>query len=298
MKKNELRSARKETTMFLSDVEIEDKYEKKIQSSINQMKVQLSSLERITTFEELLKNNKNAIEQIVTLLGISLEKFKRVISWIRLSKGYTFDSEWSPTAMRIHILERKDYMELIYELFTKGYKSSRFTSIVPKFILDDFRFDKSTLERLKSDDYLRRLVKAKLTNSYNNEYCSLYYDLLYQEINNISIEKNVVFKRQANVPDTEIYDVTLIEHNNKYIIINSSFYLTTSSTQTKYADNITAMRSSLQCKNNIKMVNILDGAGWIGRSADYIKVYNDCDYFLTLKTISELKDIIDEFLNK
>lgn len=29
MKKNELRSARKETTMFLSDVEIEDKYEKK-----------------------------------------------------------------------------------------------------------------------------------------------------------------------------------------------------------------------------------------------------------------------------
>lgn len=92
--------------------------------------------------------------------------------------------------------------------------------------------------------------------------------------------------------------VTLIEHNNKYIIINSSFYLTTSSTQTKYADNITAMRSSLQCKNNIKMVNILDGAGWIGRSADYIKVYNDCDYFLTLKTISELKDIIDEFLNK
>ena len=298
MKKNELRSARKETTMFLSDVKIEDRYEKNIQSSINQMKVQLSSLEKITTFEELLKNNEKAIAQIVTLLGISLEKFKRVISWIRLSKGYTFDSEWSPTAIRNHILERKDYMELIYELFTKGYKSTRFTSIVPKFILDDFRFDKSTLERLKSDDYLRRLVKAKLTNSYNNEYCSLYYDLLYQEINNISIEKDVIFKRQANVPDTGIYDVSLIEHNNKYIIINSSFYLTTSSTQTKYANNITAMRSSLQCKNNIKMVNILDGAGWIGRSSDYIKVYNDCDYFLTLKTIGELKDIIDEFLNK
>ena len=187
MKKTDLRSARKETTMFLTDADIEDKYEAAIRASIKEMKAQLSGLESITSFENLLKSNRKAIEQIVTLLGISSEKFKRVISWIRLSKGYTFDSEWDFSAMRNHILERRDYLELIYELITNGYNSPTFTSIVPQFILDDFRFDKSTLERLESDDYLRKLVKAKLTNSYNSEYCSLYYNLLYREINNISM---------------------------------------------------------------------------------------------------------------
>lgn len=189
-------------------------------------------------------------------------------------------------------------MELVYELITAGYKSEKFKSIVPNFILNDFRFDQSTLQRLKSDDYLRKLVKAKLTNSYNGECCSLYYSILKHDINNICTEKNVVYKKNATVPHTSINDVDIIEHNNKFIIINSNFYLTTSSTQTRYADSITKIRSLLQGNENVKMVNILDGAGWIGRSADYVKVYNDCDFFLNLKTIDQLKNIIEEFLIK
>lgn len=78
MKKIDLRNARKETTMFLSDAEIENKYEAQILSSISELKVQLSGLESISNFEDLLKSDKKAVEHIVTFLGISSEKFKRV----------------------------------------------------------------------------------------------------------------------------------------------------------------------------------------------------------------------------
>ena len=54
MKKTDLRSARKETTMFLTDADIEDKYEVAIRASIKEMKAQLSGLESITSFENLL----------------------------------------------------------------------------------------------------------------------------------------------------------------------------------------------------------------------------------------------------
>lgn len=299
MKKFDLRNARKETTMFLSDANIEAKYEAKIKASIKEMQSQLHGLESIEAFENLLRNNKHAIEQIVTLLGISSEKFKRVISWIRLSKGYTFDSEWDYSALRTQILERRDFLELIYELITIGYKSIKFTSIVPQFILSDFRLDGSAFKRLESEDYLRKLVKAKMTNAYNGEYCSLYYNLLYEAINAICNEKNVVYKHHFDIPDTNIKDVDVIENDgNKYIIVNSHFYLTTSSAQTKYAEKITKMRSLLQGNEDVLMVNILDGAGWIGRAADFIKIYYDCDYFLNLKTIRELDTIIEDFLIK
>ena len=46
------------------------------------------------------------------------------------------------------------------------------------------------------------------------------------------------------------------------------------------------------------MVNILDGAGWIGRSSDYIKVYNDCDYSWHLKPIGELKEYYRRILKQ
>lgn len=108
MKKNNLRYVRKETTMFLSNPEIEEHYESLTRASIKDMKTQLSGLDNITAFENILKSNKKAIEQIVTLLGISTEKFKRVISWIRLSMGYTFDSEWDFSALRTHILEKRN----------------------------------------------------------------------------------------------------------------------------------------------------------------------------------------------
>ena len=48
---------------------------------------------------------------------------------------------------------------------------------------------------------------------------------------------------------------------------------------------------------NVAVLNILDGAGWIGRASDFKKIFADCNYFLNLKTIDKLNDIISEFFN-
>lgn len=73
MKKIDLRNARKETTMFLSDAEIENKYEAQILSSISELKVQLSGLESISNFEDLLKSDK----KLLSILLLSLEYLQK-----------------------------------------------------------------------------------------------------------------------------------------------------------------------------------------------------------------------------
>ena len=81
-------------------------------------------------------------------------------------------------------------------------------------------------------------------------------------------------------------------------LINHHFYLTTSSSQTNYYNDVIQPKyAKAQSMPNVNVLNILDGAGWIGRAADFKKVFADCNYFLNLKSIDKLNDIIKEFFN-
>jgi hypothetical protein len=53
----------------------------------------------------------------------------------------------------------------------------------------------------------------------------------------------------------------------------------------------------LRNDSNIMMINILDGAGWIGRGSDCKQIYYNCHHFLNLKMIHKLEQIIVEFFN-
>lgn len=48
---------------------------------------------------------------------------------------------------------------------------------------------------------------------------------------------------------------------------------------------------------NYLLVNILDGAGWVARGADYQKIHTDCNYFLNLANINKIETIITEYFN-
>jgi len=102
----------------------------------------------------------------------------------------------------------------------------------------------------------------------------------------------------VTLPSFKINPLKVISSLNKHVIINAQFYLTTSSNQTVYYnDYIKLIVQDAQTNPNIIIINFLDGAGWIGRSADYKKIYQDCDYFLNLKTIDKFNGIIKEFFN-
>lgn len=296
MNKISQRDALRTTSMFLCDNNIEEHYEKLIKSQVNDLKNSLQGIGTIEGLKEYVRSENKAIDNIITLLGISTEKFKRVVSWIRLSKGYTFDSEWTPSSLRNKMVGDSRLMDEFCELFINGYSSPQFTPIVPHFILQDFRIDEEVLKRLTSDDYIRNLVKDKVTTEYNSKYAELYSTTLLGKIRAIAQMHGIEFG-EMEIPNFSSKELAL-SYAGKYIVINYHFYLTTSSSQTTYYTNtIQPKYKKAHEFSNIVILNILDGAGWIGRSADYKKIYADCNYFLNIKTIDKLDGIISEFFN-
>ena len=296
MSKISQREALRTTTMFLCDSQIEAYYDNLLNKQVQALKRTLSGIGTIEGLKKYVRSEKNAIDNIITLLGISGEKFKRVVSWIRLSKGYTFDSEWSSSSLRSKMIEDERLMEEFCELFINGYVSPKFSSIVPHFILQDFRIDDEVMRRLTSDDFVRNLVKDKVTTEYNTRYADLYVKTLHSKIKEIALNHGIEF-RKMQIPNYSEEELALT-YAGKYIVINHHFYLTTSSSQTAYYDNVIKPKyKKAQSFNNIIVINILDGAGWVGRSADFRKIYADCNYFLNLKSLDKLNDIITEFFN-
>lgn len=290
------REALRTTTMFLCDSNIEAYYENLLNTQVAALKRTLSSIGTIEGLKQYVRSEKNAIDNIITLLGISGEKFKRVVSWIRLSKGYTFDSEWSNSSLRTKMTEDSRLMEEFCELFINGYVSPRFASIVPHFILQDFRIDEEVMHRLTSDDFVRNLVKDKVTIEYNTRYAELYVKTLREKIKEIALNHGLEFGKMQ-IPNYSMEELSLT-YAGKYIVVNHHFYLTTSSSQTQYYNDVIQPKyAKAQSLPNVTVLNILDGAGWIGRAADFKKIYADCNYFLNLKTIDKLNDIISEFFN-
>ncbi len=296
MSKISHREALRTTTMFLCDSEIEAHYENLLNTQVSDLKQTLLGIGTAKGLIEYIHSEQKSIDNILILLGISIEKFKRVVSWIRLSKGYTFDSEWTPTGLRNKMIKDDRLMSEFCELFLNGHVSPKFTSIVPRFILRDFRIDDEVMKRLTSDDYVRNLIKDKVTTEYNTRYSDLYTKTLISQIKEIALRHGITFEKM-NIPGFSSEELAL-SYADKYIVINYSFYMTTSSNQTTYYDKIIQPKyARARSLDNLIVLNILDGAGWIGRASDYKKIYADCNYFLNLKTIEKLNDIIIKFFN-
>lgn len=294
MKKIALNSAKQSTTMFLSDPDIEAKYDALVKTQTEELINKISQLNEKDSFVKFVREDKSAIDDLITLLGVSEEKFKRVISWVRIKRGYVFDAEWSSSALRQKMLQDNKIMNLMFELITEGYRSPTLTPVIPSFILSDFRLDESRLCLLKNKEYVCHLIKTSLSTKYNSEYCTYYDNIVCKKIREIANHTGSLYEPNSAIPNTPFTNVAYIEKDSMYIIINSKFYLTTSSSQTRYAKYLQQISATAQSYANIIVINMLDGAGWIGRSADYSKIYYACKYFLNLNNIGQIECIINE----
>lgn len=290
--------ALKNTTMFFSSDEIETSFENLVNNRTLAMKSKLSVIASKDGLKDFIKNDSDAIPLLITLLNISEEKFKRVVSWVRMSMGYTFDSEWTPKSLRGKLLCDSKLLDDFCDLISNGYLLEKFTSIIPKFVLDDFKIDDSVINRLSNDDYIKNLIKKKIQTEYNNQCCNYYHSVLYGKIRDIATGYGLEFIESFTPQSSPHVSIGKIEFEDRAIYIADNYYLTTSSSQTEYAEkNISPLYQGLRGNSNIILINILDGAGWIGRSSDFRKIYEDCHYYLNLKTINNITEIIKYHFN-
>lgn len=296
MEKIKLVDALKTTTMFLIDQSIEERLEKEIVATISEYRTKMSNISDMAGLAKFIKAERESISMLETLLGISGEKIKRVVTMLRVMKGYTFDSEWDERRIQKELASNDALMMEFCELFINGKNMPKYQALIPNFILHDFKIDVDTIGRLSSEEFMRSLIKARMIAGYSSQYSQVYDKLIKNNLESFALKEGLELKQQVffNTP----VPCYIITDNRKRIIFTYNFQSTTSNNQNKYADNhIAPIYETSRLEDTTLVVNILDGAGWIGRSNAYKKIYHDCDYFLNLQNMGQVEQIIDYFFN-
>ena len=293
LSKNE---ALKSITMFLIDEKTEAKYQKKIATELQEYQNSMLSIATKEGLEEFIRNDENAIERLTTILGLSGERFNRVISTLRVQKGFLFTTEWSDSALRNSLLENQTWMDEFCELLLNGRNLPKYQAIIPSFTLNYFHIDAEVIARICSDDVLGRQIKSSCTTKYNKEITYAYAKRVDDKIRSIVGIYGLHYENMV-LPDGPNESLNLIHDTEKYIIVSYQYSVTTGKGQSDFADKLTNIRRMVRGNEKIKMLSLLDGAGWLVRGSDWNEVYGSCDYFLTLNTLDQLDDIIKEYYN-
>ena len=89
------------------------------------------------------------------------------------------------------------------------------------------------------------------------------------------------------------YGFIIPDNKQPKILINCSYNITTSSTQSRFSESVLRTRDKIRMDGKkILTVNIIEGAGWIGRQSDLKIIYENSDYTLNLAYIGLLDQII------
>lgn len=296
MKKIKQIEAIKSTTMFLLDENIEHEFDELVTKKVKSYQKAMIGIGTEEGLRSFIVNNADSIEMLETVLGISGERMKRVVTMIRVNKGYTFDTEWSETKLQKELAADEQLLTEYCELFLKGRELDKYKRLIPKFILDDFCIDENIISRVTNDDILTKMFKKKNDTSYTSRYSTYYFNKVKEEVSRVVSS----FGLSLETGDIEgvAQGVQYLTNGEKYIIITFNYSLTTGQGQTDYhRKKIQPIYQGIRKKDNIVLVNLLDGAGWVGRSADFKKIYNDCNYFANLNRIDIIGELAKEFFN-
>lgn len=296
MKKTRKLEAIKSTTMFLTDQDTEDYFAKLVDKSTAKLRDSMQHIDTEVGLRDFIAGNRESIKMLETVLGISGERMKRVVTMIRVGKGYTFDSEWTESKLQSELASNPGLMAEYCELFLHGRETEKYKQLIPKFILDDFFIDSNVISRVTNEDVLAKMYKAKIKTKYTSTYSHI-YEKTVEDCANAALAPLGLSLEKGNIENVG-KNLRYVAYGNRRIIITCNYSLTTSKGQTNYYnDRVQPVYQHIRGNNDIILVNILDGAGWLARMSDYKKVYNDCHYFLNLKTMGKLAEIAKEFFN-
>jgi hypothetical protein len=258
----------------------------------------MAGIDTLVGLKQFIKDDPESLENLISLMNISSEKFKRVITTLRLEKGHAITGEWDLGKIRSMMIERPPFMDEVCQLLTNGANNRKYQRLIPPFYLENFVIDKSTMARLSNPDDLRRLIKKGVEGRYNNQIGSSYYKAVETAINKLCFAEGPTYVANTHVPLIgRTAHFAIPNERTPLVIIDVSYNITTSSTQTRYkeaAEQAAARirEHNLSSQRPVALVNVLDGAGWVGRQSDYRAIHLCSSYALHLNTIEQLQPIL------
>lgn len=291
------------TTMFYVNENYEEEIEQEVQKKVDELAAELHSIDTKEGLKAYIIDHKDALDNLTSLMEISTERFKRMVSMIRKDRGFVFSTEWGLGKIRSAMMESPAMMESVLNLLWDGRNDERLKAKIPFFYLDNMGINDVTLNKLTNKDSIRLFVKRGLEGKYSNNIGDLILTDIEDKIKSLANKYGLDYEKNVRVPllDRAVSFVLETAVDPK-IIIDVSYSVTTSSAQgdkknvaRKTEDVLKKEKAS---GNDIIYINFLDGAGWIGRQADMREIHRCSDYVINFNNINLLEDIIADYVNK
>ena len=119
MKKIPFNDFLKTMTLFFVNEEIDKKFIKLRNEKINLLRAQMSQINSYVGLQTYIRSYDDSLSNLLVILGVSNEMFKRVISMFRIQAGMVFKSEWDARQTRNYLLTNNAMMERVCDLFIK-----------------------------------------------------------------------------------------------------------------------------------------------------------------------------------
>lgn len=284
----------KTITMFWIDRDLEETMNREVDDVVDSLSTKLTKIDTLDGLKDYIKSDKDSLGNILSLMEISEEKFKRIISMLRRERKYTFSTEWSLDKTRSMLMDNESLMSDVCELLMDGQNSDRYKRKIPDYYRQSFKIDTSTMARLTDKNELTRLTKSRLDVKYNNSVSNIVFRKVEDAVKlTCDLEGLTYVKNKSNDVLGKSYFFTIPDIRHPRIVIDCSYNITTSSTQSKYSDKVKDTRKLIREQNlNIVTINVLEGAGWVGRQSDFKTIYDNSDFTLNLANIGVIDQII------
>jgi hypothetical protein len=169
------------------------------------------------------------------------------------------------------------------------------------FYLEQLYLPSNWPEIIKDENIIANVVRKKLTGEYTDQKGEFVERKIRSILDGIQEKYGVPHAHgQVGFLGKEV-DHVLPSLEEPQVMIMVSYMETTSSNQTARANEQQAMYQKI-IGENIRFgrqrvfVNVLDGAGWLARRSDLVKLYRGCDFCLNMKTLDQLEAIVCRYV--
>ena len=284
----------KTITMFWIDNTLEDSINAEVEKFVSELETKLTKIGTKEGLRDYIRSDKASLGNILGLMEISEEKFKRIISMMRRDRKYVFSTEWSLDKTRSTLLDQESFMDDVCELLLNGANSERFKRKIPDFYRKGFIIDNSILARLSDRAELARLAKKQLDVKYNNSVAAAVAKKIEESVKfTCDLEGLTLAKNKEVDLFGRSYCIAIPNAQDPRVLIDYSYNITTSSTQSRYAEKVKHTHDIIASSGKkIITINVIEGAGWVGRQSDLRQIYDSSDYTLNITNLGLIDQII------
>jgi ribosomal protein L29 len=286
------------STIFFVDEELENEIDEKVAELLRLSQSSHLSGSPQRTSDDIvafLKEDPDGLDVILCDIGLSDEKFMRIISILRkigrISGG--FDSEWSIAKIKRQLADEPLFLRLVAQLLLDGVRDQGLSVYVPRYCLDRLNY-----REIGTITLPLRKIRYKEFVAHTYDVKSQKFDLRMREVLEKLKEKHKVgyesgYSRVAKM----ITNFSIPSLEDPWVVILSSFqeidhpYLTFKFEYMLNAYNELILSNSRFRENRV-LVNFVDGGGWLARRQDLRVLVEQCHYFINLQNLDMLEAIV------